>query len=135
MPNVKLAALPDEMLVAAFMASVPDHVYFKDRDSRFLSVSLSLARSFGVSVEDIIGKTDFDFFDEAQARGYRERELAIMTSGEAVVDQEIKHVWADGRVSWSLNIAMPMRNPNGDVVGVFGTNKDITSAKLTEEKL
>src|SRR5437588_288871 len=112
---MKSAALPDQLLVAAFMANVPDHVYFKDRESRFLSVSLSLARSLGRSVEEVLGKTDFDFFDEKDARRYRERELKIMATGEALVDETVEHVWADGRVTWSLNVAMPMRDDKGEI--------------------
>ena len=132
---MKMGALPDQMLVSAFMANVPDHVYFKDRDSRFMSVSLSLAQSLGRTVDEIIGKTDFDFFDPELARGYREEELKIMSTGEPRVDQVVKHVWSDGRVTWSLNVAMPMRNDAGEIVGVFGTNKDITAAKLMEQEL
>jgi len=130
-----MGVIPDQMLVSAFMANIPDHVYFKDRESRFVSVSLSLAQSLGLTVEEIIGKTDFDFFDEELARGYREEELKIMATGEARVDQVVRHVWSDGRVTWSLNVAMPMRDENGAIVGVFGTNKDITAAKLMEQKL
>lgn len=123
------------MLVSAFMATIPDHVYFKDRESRFVSVSLSLARSLGCSVEDVLGKTDFDFFDEAQARAYREAELKIMSTGKARIDHVVQHTWSDGRVTWVLNVALPMRDDNGEIVGVFGTNKDITAAKLVEQAL
>jgi PAS domain S-box-containing protein len=133
--DVKAAARPDQMLVSAFMESVPDHLYFKDKESRFLSVSLSLARSLGCTVAEVLGKTDFDFFDEAQARVFREVELKIMSTGEALVDHVVKHTWADGRETWSLNVAMPMRSASGEIVGVFGTNKDITAAKVMEQEL
>jgi two-component system sensor histidine kinase/response regulator len=132
---MKTAAIPDQILVSAFMAQIPDHVYFKDRKSRFVSVSRSLAQSFGCSVEEVLGKTDADFFGEAEARAYRERELRIMSTGEALVDHVTKHVWPDGRETWSLNVAMPMRNEAGEIVGIFGTNKDITQAKLLEQAL
>ena len=132
---MRISAIPDQMLVSAFMANIPDHVYFKDRESRFVSVSLSLAQSFGCSVEEVLGKTDFDFFDEAQAQPYREQELKIMSTGEALIDHMVKHTWPDGHVTWALNVAMPMRNDTGDIVGIFGTNKDITAAKLTEQAL
>jgi PAS domain S-box-containing protein len=132
---MKAAEFPDQLLVSAFMANVPDHLYFKDTESRFVAVSVSLAHSLGHTVEEVLGKTDFDFFDAAQARDYREAELKIMSSGEELVDRVVKHTWADGRETWSLNVAMPMRNAAGDIVGVFGTNKDITAAKLMEQDL
>jgi signal transduction histidine kinase len=47
----------------------------------------------------------------------------------------VKHEWPDGHTTWSLNVAMPLRNESGDIVGVWGTNKDVTLAKATEEAL
>jgi PAS domain S-box-containing protein len=129
------STIPDQILVAAFMEQMPDHVYFKDRESRFVALSRSLARSFGCSVEAAIGKTDADFFDAPQARVFRERELQIMRGDGPIIDQVTKHTWPDGRETWSLNIAVAMRNDVGEVVGVFGTNKDITEKKLLEQAL
>src|SRR4029077_7001370 len=124
-----------DILLSAFMASTPDHVYFKDLDSRFVWVSESLARSFGRRVEDIVGRTDADFFDAERARVYREAELEIVRTGRAIVDQVVRHRWPDGRVTWSLNVAMPVRDARGKIVGVWGTNKDITEQKAIEEAL
>src|ERR1700683_5605405 len=135
MREVKEAALPDEVLVSALMASVPDHLYFVDRESRCVSVSRSLAQFLGLSVEDLLGKTAFDFLDEATARTYRERDLNIMRTGKALINQMIKDTWPDGRVKWSLSSFMPLRNGGGEIVGVFTLSKDITAAKLMEEEL
>jgi PAS domain S-box-containing protein len=133
--DLRGAAIPDQMLVSAFMAQIPDHVYFKDRESRFVSVSRSLAQSFGCSVKEVLGKTDADFFAEEQAQAFREREVKIMSTGEALIDEVTRHTWPDGHETWSLNVAVPIRNDDGEVVGVFGTNKDITAAKLLEQAL
>lgn len=128
--------ISDQMLVNALMASSPDHVYFKDLDGRFISVSDSLAHSFGCERrEDVIGRTDFDFFAESLARAYRIAEVNIMTTGVAVVDAVVKHVWPDGHITWSLNVAKPLRDENQKIVGVWGTNKDITEQKLLEQEL
>jgi len=128
-------AIPDELLISAFMQQIPDHVYFKDRQSRFVAVSDSLARSFGCRVEEVIGKTDADFFDAADARLFRDRELQIMEGGESIIDHVTKHTWPDGRETWSLNIAVAIRDAGGEVIGVFGTNKDVTEKKLLEQAL
>lgn len=114
------------------MQQIPDHVYFKDCDSRFVAVSQSLAHSLGCSIEEVIGKTDADFFDPSDARAFRERELQIMSSGEPLIDHVTRHLWPDGRTTWSLNIAVAIRNDAGEVIGLFGTNKDITEKKLLE---
>jgi PAS domain S-box-containing protein len=126
---------PDQILVSAFMEQIPDHVYFKDRESRFVAVSRSLACSFGCSVEAVIGKTDADFFDATHAHVFRERELEIMSGGGPIIDRVTKHTWPDGRETWSLNVAVAIRNDVGEVIGVFGTNKDVTEKKLLEQAL
>jgi two-component system sensor histidine kinase/response regulator len=135
MTSVKDAGISHQVLLSAFMASTPDHVYFKDLDSRFVWVSESLAKSLGRRIDEVVGKTDRDFFDEARARSYRDSELHIVRTGEPVIDRVVRHVWPDGQVTWSLNVALPIRNERGEIVGVWGTNKDVTQSKLTEEAL
>jgi PAS domain S-box-containing protein len=127
--------IPHHLLLSALMTHTPDHVYFKDLDSRFIWLSESLARSFGRRVEEIVGRTDADFFDADRARSFRQSELEIVTTGKPVIDRVVKHVWPDSRVTWSLNVAMPLHNERGDIVGVWGTNKDITQSKVLEEAL
>jgi diguanylate cyclase (GGDEF)-like protein/PAS domain S-box-containing protein len=128
------ATISAQTLVNALMASTPDHVYFKDQGSRFILVSASLAHSFGCKIEEVVGRTDFDFFADPQARAFREAEVTIMATGDGVFDRVVKHVWPDGHITWSLNVALPLRDENNQIVGIWGTNKDITAAKLLEQE-
>jgi two-component system sensor histidine kinase/response regulator len=132
---MKETAISHQILLSALMSSTPDHVYFKDLHSRFVWVSDSLARSLGRNVDGVVGRTDGDFFDEKRARSYREAELEIVRTGTPIIDHVVRHIWPDGRVTWSLNVAMPIQNERGETVGVWGTNKDITQSKLTDEAL
>ena len=132
---MKIDALPDQMLVSAFMDNIPDHIWFMDGDGRYLSVSRSAAQSLGRSVDEVLGKTDFDFIDEAQAQAYRERYLKVMRTGEPIVDYVVKDAWPDGRETWSLSSIAPLRDDQGDIVGVFSVSKDITSTKVMERDL
>ena len=92
----------DHALVVAFLDTVPDHVYFKDRESRFIAVSASMLRCFGgVSPAEVIGKTDFDFFDESHARPAGEDEQAIIRTGAPLIGKIEKEVWPDGRITWA----------------------------------
>jgi PAS domain S-box-containing protein len=129
---MKHAPIPDQLLVASFLEATPDHVYFKDNEGRFVWVSTSLARSFGCTADEVIGKTDSDFFEEDRARSYREAELELMRTGRPIIDRIVEHTWPDGRTTWSLNVAYPVRDSNGCAVGIWGTNKDITSEKVLE---
>ena len=129
------SSIPSHVLLSAVLRSTLDHVYFKDLLLRFTAVSDSLAQSLGKKPEDIIGRTDFDFFERSLAQAYREIELEIIRTGNPVINREVEHHWPDGRVTWSLNTAMALFNDTGDIVGVWGSNKDITEKKLMEQAL
>jgi PAS domain S-box-containing protein len=126
------ALIPDRLLVASFLEATPDHVYFKDNEGRFVWVSTSLAHSFGCSADGVVGKTDYDFFEEERARNYRDAELDLMRTGLPIIDRIVEHTWPDGRTTWALNVAYPVRDSDGAVIGIWGTNKDITSQKILE---
>jgi PAS domain S-box-containing protein len=124
------------VLVTAFLANVPDHVYFKDRDSRFVAVSASMVRLFGrSSADEIIGRTDFDFFAESHARPAFEDEQRIIRTGQPILGLVEKEVWPDGHVTWVQSSKLPLRDAAGAIIGTFGISKDITQAKQTEAVL
>ena len=129
------SVLTDTLLLDTFRSTSPDHIYVKDLQGRFVWVSESLAASLGRAAHKIIGRTDADFFDPTWSREIREAELERLKTGEVVKNRTIRHVWPDGRVTWSLNFSIPVRNDEGEIVGFWGTNKDITASKLTEEAL
>ena len=119
-----------------FMQSVPDAVYFKDLQSRFLKCSESMACYFGkTSAAELIGKTDFDFFSEEHARPAFEDEQKIIRTGQPILGLPEKEVFADGRVGWSLTSKMPLRDETGKIVGTFGISKNIFDLKYAEEEL
>jgi len=128
--------LLDRALVTAFLANVPDCVYFKDRDSRFIALSDSLAGKHGSNgIAEMIGKTDFDFFSDAHARPAFEDEQRIIKTGQPLLGKLEKETWADGRVSWVLTSKMPLRDANGEIIGTFGLSKDVTESKELEAAL
>jgi PAS domain S-box-containing protein len=122
----------DSHLVSAFLESVPDIVYFKDRESRFIAFSRSTARLHGRTREDLIGKTDFDLFSEEHARPAFEDEQTILRTGEPIIGKLEKETWPDGHITWALTTKMPLRSSEGEIVGTFGISKDVTKATETE---
>lgn len=123
----------DRELLQALLANVRDQVYFKDRNSRFLRVSRSIAEQDGYAdPAALIGKTDFDRFTAEHAQPAFEMEQAIMRSGEPVIDIEEKEVRSDGRVSWVSTSKFPLRDGENAIVGTFGISRDITEQKLAE---
>jgi PAS domain S-box-containing protein len=82
--------------------------------------------------EYIIGKTDFDFFDEARARHAFEDEQEIIRTGQALIGKVEQTNHLDGRVTWSLSTKMPWLDKDGRLIGTFGVSKDITPIKQAE---
>ena len=123
-------------LLRALLDSSPDNIYFKDRASRFIRCSKAQAASFkAVTMDEIIGKTDFDFFATDHARAAFEDEQEIIRTGRPLIGKIEKEVWLDGRVSWVLTSKMPHRNGAGEIIGTVGISKDITALKNAEAKL
>ena len=126
----------DQALAVSFLANVPDNVYFKDRESRFIAFSQSQLRVFGLSrPEDLLGKTDFDFFDDVHARRAFEDEQQVIRTGEPIIGQLEKETWPDGRVTWVITHKLPLRDAKGAIIGTFGISRDVTEARRTEEAL
>ena len=130
------ALVQEQYLMNMLMANVPDHIYFKDTDSRFIRISNDHAKKFGLSnPTQAIGKTDFDFFKEEHARPAFEDEQTIIRTGKPIVGIEEKETWPDGRETWVSTTKMPLRDKEGNIIGTFGISRDITDQKQAEETI
>ncbi len=124
------------LLMEALDENIPDRVYFKDLQGRFLHVSKGhLKGTRQKSLGNSIGKTDFDLFTEEHARAAYEDEQRIIRTGQPIINKEEKETWPNGPDTWVLTTKMPLRDKNGAIVGTFGISHDITDRKLTEEAL
>ena len=116
--------------------NVPDRIYFKDTQSRFLKVSKELAKRLGVKdPEQAIGKTDFDFHLPETAQEFYEDEQRIVRGGEPLINKVERQTRLNGEITWASVTKVPMRDHAGRIIGVVGLNRDITEIKRTEERL
>jgi PAS domain S-box-containing protein len=118
----------EKSLLDALLNNVPESIYFKDLQSRFLRFSSSMLKLFKLNKpEELIGKSDFDMFDEEHSRPAYEDEQKIIRTGEAMVDKVEKEVLPDGRVNYVNTTKMPLRDESNAIIGTFGISKDVTN--------
>jgi len=149
-------------LFHALVEYLPDAIYFKDRESRFVKLSRSKVerarkamlkqhraeRGRGnteqlsphlldaeVCAQYLIGKTDFDLMDASKAQEAWEQEQAIMRTGQPLISRLEKILDEDGKPAWRLTTKMPWRDKDGNIIGTFGATRDITELKEAETKL
>lgn len=132
------AALAEERnLLRALVDNLPDYIYVKDTQSRFLLVNEATRRHLGAaSVEEVVGKTDFDFSPPELAEQYYADEQELFRTGrplifhsEPIFDHETE------TMRWVSTTKVPFYDSRGQIVGLVGMNRDITGLKHTEEML
>jgi len=125
--------MESSLLFWQLMESLPDHVFFKDRQSRFICINDALAKFFGIKHPDeAIGKSDFDFFQGEFASTKFDAEQDIMRTGEGWSFREEHDIKADGSEEWVVTTKLPLHDLNGEVCGTFGLSRNITEHKLAQ---
>jgi PAS domain S-box-containing protein len=117
--------------------NIPDSIYFKDRDSRFTMVNKAWMNRQGIAdINNIIGKTDFDFFPEELAEVFYQDEQRIITSRKPIIGK-VDKLEVDGcPVRWTTVSKFPIFNrETGEVIGTFGISHNITALSEVETAL
>jgi PAS domain S-box-containing protein len=123
-------------LLRTLIDNLPDCIYIKDTKSRFVLSNTATARLVGKTKPDeILGKTDFDFFPAELAERYRADEQGVMRSGQPLVNLEEPVMDHAGNQLWFLTTKVPLQDIHGKIVGLIGLNRYITERKQAEEAL
>ena len=127
--------LNDSSLLQILLEQSTDYIYFKDRSSRFIKVNQKILEAFGLnSEEEILGKTDKDFFPDI-ADQFRTDEQQIMETGKPQLNVSLELVFPDGKKHWISISKTPFYDNQGNVAGIVGISRDITKQKKLEESL
>jgi PAS domain S-box-containing protein len=126
----------DSATLRLLMEHLPDRIYFKDLQSRFVRVNLAHAEWLGVvDPDEVVGKSDRDFFSPSHADKAFTEEQVIIRTGQPIVGA-VQHITRrDGVEAWGSTTKMPWRDGNGRIIGTFGVTRNVTAAKLAEDKL
>jgi PAS domain S-box-containing protein len=123
-------------LLRSLIDNLPDFVYVKDAQSRYVLDNLAHRRLLAAgSPEAVRGKTVFDFYEKDLAARYYADDQAVITSGQPLVNRVEPDVSPAGVMSWHATSKMPLRDGQGNVVGLVGIGRDITEQKRAEEAL
>ncbi|MEP7049119.1 MAG: EAL domain-containing protein [Pseudomonadota bacterium] len=118
------------------MDTIPDQIYFKDRDSRFTRINPAQAKVLGLSSPgEAVGRSDFDYFSPEHAEPAFRDEQEILRTGLPLVNVEERETKSDGSVCWVSTTKMPLRDTEGRIIGTFGVSRNITQSKTFQEQL
>ncbi|MGN8225287.1 PAS domain-containing protein [Gracilimonas sp. BCB1] len=133
----KLTIRQQASLFRKLMNHLPDSIFFKDRESRFLAINNACASKLGVNdPKDAVGKTDFDFFDNDHARQARQDEVQIMETEQPIIGKVEKESSKEGKkTAWASTTKLPLYGKNGTVVGTFGITRDVTRQQQSKLEL
>lgn len=118
----------------AILDTIPDLVWLKDRQSRFIIVNEAFGKACGLPPGELIGKSDFDIWPRDLAERYWQDDARVMASGERTRVEELLDDRFGGR-KWIETIKMPIRDEFGEIIGTTGIARDIEVRKTAEKAL
>jgi PAS domain S-box-containing protein len=123
-------------LLRTLIDNLPDYIYVKDDQCRFIAANLALARIMDVSAPiDLLGKTDEDFYPPELAAEYRADEEELLRSGTSIVNKDEPHLDPHGNLRTVMTTKVPLKDRQGNTFGLVGISRDITERKQAEEML
>jgi PAS domain S-box-containing protein len=123
------ALINSEAQKNAILNNLPHYAWLKDCEGKYLSVNESFANSVKKSVEDIVGKTDYDLYSDNMAQKYREEDLKIvLTKKQLFIEEETDKKWFE-------TFKAPIFDNDGRVIGITGISLEISKRKKTEDEI
>jgi diguanylate cyclase (GGDEF)-like protein/hemerythrin-like metal-binding protein/PAS domain S-box-containing protein len=121
--------------LSALICAVPDLIWMKDLEGTFLSCNPAFERLLGVKEANIIGKTDYDFFDESMANFFRENDRNVILTNNIKVNEEWFTFADNGYCGLFEATKTPVRHQDGTILGILGVAHDITEQRKIENSL
>jgi len=133
--KVKERLWKEHSLLQTLMDNIPDCIYFKDDKNRFIRVNKAKAEHSNTIPDEMIGKTDFDFLPEEEARETFADDNRVMKSGKPIIDKVEKITHLNEKEHWISATKVPWYNDKGQIVGTMGISRDITERKEEQDQI
>jgi PAS domain S-box-containing protein/putative nucleotidyltransferase with HDIG domain len=118
-----------QALIKTLLNTVPDMIWLKDVKGVYLTCNSKFERMYGAQENEIVGKTDHDFIDKELADFFQENDKKALIAGEATVNEELLTFADDGHIELVETIKTPMTDNKGNLIGILGIARDVTSYK------
>ncbi|MCP2598975.1 PAS domain S-box protein, partial [Candidatus Aminicenantes bacterium AC-335-B20] len=125
----------EHKLLQTLINNVPDSVFFKDKENKFILVNKAKALHHNTTPEDMIGKTDFDFLPENEARSAWEDDENVLKTKKPLIGKIEQITRADGKKHWLSVTKIPLTNDEGEIIGTVGISRDITEQIEAQKSL
>lgn len=133
--RVEKALSEKESYLQVLIDNVPFQVWLKDTQSRFLAINRKLGQQLGMGLlEEIAGKTDFDFYPPGQAKQYQDEDREVLASRQRKTFEK-ESVDIHGAAQWTEVFLAPVIDKGGEPLGTLGFARDITERKQVESDL
>ncbi len=124
-----------QQLLQLVFDTFPQCVYWKDKNSNYLGCNRQFAKDVGLDFpEQVIGKNDFDLAWKQYAHLYQAEDELIMAGGTPKINHEQARIVTDGTVTWLTTNKLPLKNQQGEIIGVFGSYEDISDHKKGQQQ-
>jgi PAS domain S-box-containing protein len=134
--QVQATLASERNLLRLLIDTFPDLIYVKDTEGRFLLGNEAVAHVMAaVSPDELIGKTDFDYYTKELADRFYAEDRQVLTSGTPLKDMEERYTSCAGPAGWYLTTKVPIRDADGNITGLVGISHDITARKQAAEAL
>jgi PAS domain S-box-containing protein len=125
----------ERLMLRTLIDNLPDYIYIKDTQCRFLVANAKVAHEMGAaSTQELLGKTDFDYYPREQAEAFFKDDQAVLRAGKPLLNRQEQARNQQGSTSTLLTSKMPLRDAQGRVVGLVGLGRDITERVHAEER-
>jgi diguanylate cyclase (GGDEF)-like protein/PAS domain S-box-containing protein len=125
----------ERALFRAMIDQVPDYLFVKGTDSRFIVVNRAVAADLGLTPADLMGKIDFELHPPERARKFFADEQRVISTGEPMLDIEEFVLDVSGGKKWLSTSKVPLRNEQNEIIGIVGIARDITERKRAEDQI